>query len=135
MSESNYVNNLFKTMVHIAVFKCMFPYIALFFIFLMILLGIQRCNTEQDNERACKVTAEYAISQLRLPYYFTKTFTYSEINYNEKDCRYLIYGTLEVKYANGEVDTKNFYSIVEAHGNDEGDFKVVRFEFIEKPKE
>jgi hypothetical protein len=122
-----------ETAIQIMVIKSLFPFILSLIILVLIFTGIQRCSIEQNDDMACKVTEEYVLWKLNLPYSAQKTFTYSEITYVGTG-KYLIYGSIKVEYVNKEVNVKHFRSIVKAHGNNESDFDVTDLEFI-KDKE
>ena len=115
------------------VLKSIWPFIVFVFILLLLASCISRCTTEQDNDRACRVTKEYVLAELKLPYAVQKAFTFSEVNYNKRNCRYIIYGSIEAKFADGRIHTqKEFHAVVEAYGNHEGAFKVTFFEFLQQ---
>lgn len=130
MSGSNYVNNIFKTMVHLAVLKCMFPYIAIFVILVLIMSCISKSMIEQDNEGACKRVKEYIQYELNIPSYDKRKyeFSFTEVLYNEDTHRYIIKGTVSKNIDKTYV--KHFTVMVEAINSSE--FSVVDCRFIEK---
>lgn len=84
MSGNNPLNNLVQTAIQIMVIKSLLPFILFFIVLVLVFSGIQRCNIEQNDDIACKVTEEEVLWKLNLPYSAKKTFKYSEIIYSKK---------------------------------------------------